>query len=701
MDREIQQTFTSDAGTALASIRSSLLVLTQNGRMEDLSPSRRCLSDLRELARSESKFDVAEMISDCISALDNISTGKTNSPGELNDVLDGVARIEAGLLDVPVHSDEFVDDLNALVDSSFEDLIFSANRTVQLNDSPEEFEIDEETLDIFRGEADELLAGMLDNLAILSTSPSDKSSLWEIRRCAHTFKGAAGIVGYKEACQIAHQMEDLLDRVVESARGSAPSVIIFLQTAIETLDDLVSSKVPDGVSNRLELQFDLAMQWLSESAETRPVQEIGLSRAADQIAEAIPRPDLPKVTATPVVRVSLDRLDDLVKLSRSLMINRAALAERFSMFAEGVDSDKEARSSIQSLFEIAHNLTAEMQQGLLQIRMVKFGTLETRLSRAVHSTCDDEGKKAAITIENGEVEIDTQVIDALIEPLLHLLKNAVVHGIEPPETRRLIGKPERGSIRIGIEADGEALVLTVSDDGGGISLANLLNKAVANGILQEADVSGLDEKAATQLIFTPGLTTTDKIDLNAGRGIGMAIVKESVERRGGTVLVKSQLQTGTTFTIMMPMTEMRPTLSKTSAKPEPHPQPSDEPLVLIVDDSATIRNQTIKIVENAGLRAISANNGAEALDLLLSGRWEPDLILSDVEMPQLDGWQFLEYVKTDANFGEIPVVMITSLDPDTHRGRALELGASDYLIKPIEKEKIERVLDEYCSRPTD
>jgi len=111
----------------------------------------------------------------------------------------------------------------------------------------------------------------------------------------------------------------------------------------------------------------------------------------------------------------------------------------------------------------------DIQTKLLRIRMVKFGTLETRLGRAINVTCLDENKKAALEIENGEVEIDTQVIDSLIEPLLHLLKNAVVHGIEPPDTRRLIRKPERGTIRINIEADDEAVVLSVSDDGAGIA----------------------------------------------------------------------------------------------------------------------------------------------------------------------------------------------------------------------------------------
>ncbi|MBK9766674.1 MAG: hypothetical protein IPP63_06470 [Chloracidobacterium sp.] len=115
----------------------------------------------------------------------------------------------------------------------------------------------------------------------------------------------------------------------------------------------------------------------------------------------------------------------------------------------------------------SRHLTAELQDKLFGIRLVRFGTLETRLSRAVHVTSEEEQKNVGIVLENGDTEIDTQIIDALIEPLLHLLKNAVVHGIEREDTRRLIGKPEKGLIRIRIDSDSDGLTLTVADDGRG------------------------------------------------------------------------------------------------------------------------------------------------------------------------------------------------------------------------------------------
>jgi chemosensory pili system protein ChpA (sensor histidine kinase/response regulator) len=161
------------------------------------------------------------------------------------------------------------------------------------------------------------------------------------------------------------------------------------------------------------------------------------------------------------------------------------------------------------------------------------------------------------------------------------------------------------------------------------------------------------------------------------------------------VSVRTEPQRGTTFIIDLPVANTRYDVAAVpETKLEELPQ---APLVLIVDDSASIRRQSTKMVEQAGLRVITANNGAEALELLLNGEWEPNLILSDVEMPQIDGWGFLEYVKTDENFGHIPVVMVTSLDAAEHRNRAASLGANEYLIKPLREVDLSRVIETFLN----
>ena len=670
----------------LASVRSSLLIVAQTGDARELSVPRRNLTRLRNEARAHEMPAIELICAECDEAIGQFSTAGKVSPGAAYAVLDIVARIEAAIWEIPLDAGDFFSDIAGFVDASFDDLM--VDRLEQVEDQEPEFEIDEETLEIFRSEADDLLSNIAENLGILSESPANQNALWEVRRNAHTFKGAAGIVGLKTASEVAHRMEDLLDKMVELRCEAAPPVIGFLVASSKRLTAITSAK-DFGDNGDLEPKYSDAMAWLAASVSNS--SETAATDSGPGVTLPV-RTDSVKSTTTPIVRVSLDRLDELIKLSRSLIVNRSAIQERFAEL-DLVHSSSADLSRLDPLFDAQNTLTDEIQAKLLKIRMVKFGTLEARLSRNVHVTCVDEGKKALLEIENGAVEIDTQMIDALIEPMLHLLKNAVVHGIESAETRRMIGKPERGRIVVRVEADEESLLLSVSDDGGGMAVSKIKEKAVANGLIDLEQADAMADADAFQLIFDRGLTTADKIDLNAGRGVGMSIVKEAVEGRGGSILVKSEPQRGTTFTILMPLA---PTRVADEEMPEPvieKRKPDSNPLVLIVDDSASIRRQATKLVEQAGLRVITATNGAEALELLLNGDWEPDVILSDVEMPQIDGWGLLEYVKTDDNLGHIPVVMVTSLDADQHRERAAKLGASDYFIKPLKEIDVTRVID--------
>ncbi len=670
----------------LASVRSSLLIVAQTGDASDLDVPRRNLARLKAASLANEMPAIEKLCCECEELIDQFSSAEKISPGAAYSALDIVARIEAAVWDVPMHSEDFLSDIAGFIEASFDDLMPRKEHIPE--PAAEEFEIDEETLDIFRSEADDLLSNIAENLGILSEFPADQNALWEVRRNAHTFKGAAGIVGLKEASETAHRMEDLLDKMVETRCEAVPEILSFLVASSKRLTDIAAAKSFDDDGD-LDRRYAAAMACLSLSGngdKPRPENSAATTQAPT-------RPDPSRSTTTPIVRVSLDRLDELIKLSRSLIVNRSAVEERIADFGLMNDQSAEAIGKFEVLLEAQKALTDEIQTKLLRIRMVKFGTLETRLGRNVNVTCTDEGKKAVLEIENGEVEIDTQVIDALIEPMLHLLKNAVVHGIESPDTRRLIGKPERGRIVVSIEADDEAIVLSVTDDGGGISPTKLREKAIASGIITEHQADSMSDRDALELIFNRGLTTADKLDMNAGRGVGMSIVKEAIESRGGTVIVKSEPQRGTTFTILMPLGTQPASVENIAVSVAENTSSDLPPLVLIVDDSPSIRRQSTKLVEQAGLRVITANNGADALELLLNGEWEPDLILSDVEMPQIDGWGFLEYIKTDENFGHFPVVMVTSLDAENHRQRALELGASDYLIKPLKENDLARVIN--------
>lgn len=680
MNLDNLQSFLERAGDRLAITRAGLLILNQSGGSpDDLTVNSLGLDSLRIEADELGLLEVDERLAECSHSLTAIThADKASFLTSVHRALDHIARVEAALLDVPLGSDKFLDDVSGFVDASFENL---NSREVAL---VEDFEIDDETLEIFRVEAEELLAGISHNLTSLAASPDDRNALWEIRRNAHTFKGATGIVGLTAASQLAHRVEDLLDKMVELQCGADRRVLDLLIRSNIHLKTLISGTAPDEkFTVPVDIEFDSAIKAISAKQRSKASAEVDEKSSVASLngVESV------RVPAKPMVRVSLERLDELIQVSRGLIENRFSLSDKISLISLGSNADD--NRVLERLLDIHRTLTEEMQEKLLRVRMVRFGQLETRLSRAVHITCQEEGKKAFVEITNPDVEIDTQIMDGLVEPLLHLLKNAVAHGIESAETRRLIGKPEKGLIRVKITTDESDVIVSVEDDGCGISASKLKEKAVASGILSADVAANLGDLETWELIFNKGLTTAETINLNAGRGIGMNIVRESVEGRGGSVSLRTEPQTGTMFTIRLPRLvgslerEFSEEKASTGAR---------QPVVLVVEDSSTIRHHNVKLIEATGCKAITANDGAEALELLLTCLRKPDVIITDVEMPNMDGWKLLEYVKTDDNFGAIPMVMLTSLDADEHQQRAAGLGASEYIIKPLTKEVLEEKL---------
>lgn len=681
MNTDNPNIFVESALDRIAAIRASLLIVAQNGGSTDeLAAAANGLRSLKADAESSSQSNLIAKVNDCEIALDELFTSSKPKSQTSNKVLDLIARIEAALLKEPIDG-TFIEDVGGFVDSSFSTFVESTRLEPEPPKSTgwftDDFEIDEETLDIFREEAADLVRNIENDLANLTADPSDRAALWEIRRSAHTFKGAAGIVGLKDASSIAHRLEDLLDKLVENGSAADRTVIALIERSVRALGAVMGTQSKGESLATLEPDFTAALENVG-SVERMP-NETG--NDTDFSGRATSR------VSNPIVRVSLDRLDELAGLANKLIRSQLVLENQLAKLdgADHVDLLKQTLADGRSMAEQLH-------YRLLQIRMQRFDTLETRFNRTVHVTCQEENKAAALKIVNGETEIDTLLVDALVEPLLHLLKNSVVHGIESTDTRRLIGKPEIGSITVSIARLDDEITLSVSDDGRGISAGGLKEKAVAAGLLTSQQALSLDDRSAFELVFNKGLTTADALNLNAGRGIGMSIVKEAIEMLGGRVEIDSTPQRGTTFRLTIP-TDKRSEPASNDQPPAKAEKPEQRPLlVLVVDDSASIRRHTAKIVENSGGRVITAIDGVEAIEILLSEKWQPDLILSDVEMPRMDGWDLLSTLKDSYELNMIPVVMVTSLDAVEHKAKAIELGAADYVIKPLDPSRFENII---------
>lgn len=751
-----------EAETLLTAIRGGVLVHLQDALYPnhlkvpvDLARSlNECASKIGDNAIADSADTLEAWLTLLASETGPISHTRTRS------LLDQISELEVELVAYrsSASANTPVLDVGDFVDESFRSLSQREPEGQADEDaddvSEESFEVDSEMLEVFREEAGSLLQNIRTNLETLSRVPDDRGALWEVKRNAHTLKGAAGVVGLGKLSTLAHRVEDVLSRLSDTEANSNVRILGLLIKASSCLSSLAAGDASTDLDSQvesLEREFADALRSISASADD---SEPGNARTEE--THAATPPAQPPLQKSSIVRVSLERLDDLVKMVRGLEASRGAFEQHIEelekqldeatnnklrlqsasgkieklstvrspyIFAEGQRQRPELDQIAYELAETARDasiintlltsvrvrfgelydrqgdLIANVHARLMRLRNVEFGTITTRLERTVRVTCEEEGKKAKIEIANGPFEVDTQTIDLLIEPLMHLLKNAVVHGIELPDIRRMLGKSEVGRIAISVAGEGSTVVLTVSDDGRGIANQPLVEKAVASGRITRDDANAMTADEIRELIFLPGLTTAEKINLNAGRGVGMSIVRESIAAANGTISIETWPQKGTTFTIRIPnpFTELRHRGQQLPGQTRDND--ADKLKVLVVDDSPSVRLATARTIERAGWRAESAKNGLDALEKLTTMNRLPQIILSDIEMPFMGGHELLAALRAELSLKDIPVIIVSSRAGAEDRKRALAAGALDYVTKPYDEDYLVELIERLALRP--
>ena len=251
---------------------------------------------------------------------------------------------------------------------------------------------------------------------------------------------------------------------------------------------------------------------------------------------------------TKMVRVPLDDLDDVISTTHELFNDTSALLDR----ALANDLARPAQAEIENSATHIRRRFAELAGQLIGLRMVRSGRMLERLARAGHDAARTMGKDVEIEIKGGEVRLDKSLADRIADPLLHMLRNAVDHGIEAADVRRGAGKPPRGRIRLEAATDGSRVILRITDDGGGIDAERIARAAVERGLV--ADVASVDERQALRLIFRPGFSTASEVTSMSGRGVGLEVVERAVEQVGGELRVQTRRGAGTTFEMRLPTT---------------------------------------------------------------------------------------------------------------------------------------------------
>jgi len=253
-----------------------------------------------------------------------------------------------------------------------------------------------------------------------------------------------------------------------------------------------------------------------------------------------------------VLKVSQDKIDRLMDLIGEMVVAKNALPY-LAQRAEDVFGQRELAREIKTQYSVINRIAEDMQHGIMQVRMLPVGTIFQRFGRLVRDISKKLGKEVQLVIEGEDTEADKNVIESLADPLIHILRNSLDHGIELPATRVAAGKPAQGTLRVAARQEGDRVLLDISDDGAGVDTTRVRAKAVERGLIPADRAGTLSEHEAVQLVFLPGFSTADTISDLSGRGVGMDVVRSAVERINGTVALSSVRGQGTTIRLALPL----------------------------------------------------------------------------------------------------------------------------------------------------
>jgi two-component system chemotaxis sensor kinase CheA len=405
---------------------------------------------------------------------------------------------------------------------------------------------------VFRDQSLMILEEMGEDMLLLEKKGSDEEAMVRLRRAAHTIKGDAACIGLEGVTELAHRIEDILDKVLSNeVRFDKPTVDLVLATLDAVQTAIGGQKIRDVSDEVVEsLVGRIAQITHRDSPETTDQHELPAAEDRKVIEEG--REEARKA-GRDYLRVEAARIDALLNLAGEMVIARSVLNEIGPDLELALPKNELVPRFGDVSVQMA-KLIAELQKSVLKMRMVTIDNVFRRFVRPMRELAAERGKSVALEISGGETELDRTLVDLLYEPLLHLLRNAVDHGLETTEERQREGKPVTGRINLKAYHEGNQVVVEVRDDGRGIDSQALMRKAMDAGLITEADAGRMSDDEAQELLFLPGLSTAVEISLVSGRGIGAATVKAAIEQLRGTITVKSEPGAGTLFILRMPLT---------------------------------------------------------------------------------------------------------------------------------------------------
>jgi len=460
----------------------------------------------------------------------------------------------------------------------------------------------EDLLADFLTEAGELLGEVDNKLVELEKRPGDRALLDDIFRGFHTIKGGAGFLNVQQLVQLCHLTENLFDQlrkatlalspdlldVIMSAtmvirdmfafleRGAMPpsaddALLAALQHAIDGSPVLVVS-APASVAAAAVAPASAEPDWkalmqsvtgVASTASTTPAVRAVTERTAGRRVSDQPDSDGARagrreadrvvVSQETTIRIDTVRLDQVLNLSGEIGLAK----NRLNCLRTDLLAGKTGADTLRSLDEAVSHLdvlVGDLQNAVMKTRMQPIGRLFQKYPRVARDMARQLGKHVELVLSGEETELDKTMIEELGDPLIHLVRNAVDHGIEQPEERQAAGKPETATVRLSAQQLGDHIMIEISDDGRGMKPEALRRKAVEKGLIDAEAAASMDDRHALQLIFLPGFSTKDTASNFSGRGVGMDVVKTNITKLNGRIEVKSVPGQGSTIVIALPLT---------------------------------------------------------------------------------------------------------------------------------------------------
>src|SRR5258708_8359492 len=388
---------------------------------------------------------------------------------------------------------------------------------------------------------------MEQSVVALETHPDDRELISCLFRAAHTIKGNSSLLEFDALARFLHNVEDLLDLCRNHTVVLSQEVINTLLQAVDALRQ-IAKRSADGQENLLPEHEVLSARFAVMTTEFQPAETPGVKEHSISSLPNSSAGSAASKAAVQNLRVDVGKLDRMLNLTVEFAIaqgrQRRILEDKFGLVASGREV-LESHHGLEALF-------LQLQELVMKIRMVPVGPTFHRFARSVRDTARKSGKLARMLVVGEDVEVDTTILEHIHDPLMHMIRNSVDHGLESPEVRRALGKDSSGKIVLQAFHDSGNIVVQVSDDGAGLDHERILKQARAQGIVP--DGTRLTESEIHNLIFQPGFSTADKVSELSGRGVGLDVVRRNVNALSGAIQLESRKGQGTTFTIRLPLT---------------------------------------------------------------------------------------------------------------------------------------------------